>query len=111
MRRIESQPKAGTAEYQRWYRRKNPQVGAAAQRKWRLKTLYNITPEEYDRMMAEQGGVCGICSGTQEGKALAVDHCHTTGAIRGLLCENCYVGIGKLNDDPVLLEKAMRWIK
>ncbi len=53
----------------------------------------DCTPEElipnYERLLAHQGGVCAVCKRPPEGQNLAVDHCHTTGKIRGLLCKPC----------------------
>ena len=52
---------------------------------------YGITPEDYERMSKEQGGVCKICGNPpQPGKRyLDVDHSHDTGKVRGLLCGAC----------------------
>lgn len=66
-----------------------------------LKRLYNITQEEYERLLQSQGGVCKICK-THPSKLklkLCVDHCHGTGRVRGLLCHNCNRAIGLLRDD------------
>jgi hypothetical protein len=88
------------------------------QRKYKLKILYGLTEEDYERMLKEQDGVCGICkkeeaakSNTGYTKNLAVDHCHHTGKIRGLLCHNCNIAIGKLKDDVSLLESALKYLK
>ena len=110
MKRIEGQPKSGTAEYQRMYRKRRPEVGREAQRRWRMKSIYGTTVEDYDAMFEQQGGVCGICHHPQESKKLAVDHCHETGKVRGLLCENCNTGLGKFKDDPALLDAAKEWL-
>lgn len=78
-----------------------------------LKNRFGITPEDYDRMYNAQSGRCGIC-GTHQcetGRRFAVDHCHHTGIVRGLLCFACNVGIGKLNDDPELLRRGMEWVQ
>lgn len=74
----------------------------------RLKRKYNLTPQEYDQMLAEQGGVCGLCGKTpeQNGRRLAVDHDHaccpgrtTCGqCIRGLLCTVCNNWLGVLEN-------------
>lgn len=62
-------------------------------------------------MLAAQGGKCAICGGTNPGgHRLAVDHDHTTGAVRGLLCHACNAGIGKLRDDPALLRVAADYL-
>lgn len=61
---------------------------------------YGITVADYERMNAEQGGVCAICGQAEtNGRSLAVDHCHATGRVRGLLCGTCNRGIGLLKDD------------
>lgn len=77
-----------------------------------------ITVEEYDKMFKKQKGVCGICknpetktnfNGTEYN--LAVDHCHTTDEIRGLLCGNCNKALGSFCDDIKLLESAIKYLK
>lgn len=79
----------------------------------REKTL-GITDSQYWRLYKEQGGRCGICRSrlySKRYKRFAVDHCHTTGRIRGLLCSNCNTGIGLLKDDPNALQRAIEWVK
>jgi hypothetical protein len=91
---------------------------AEQRRKWHLKQ-YGITPEDYKRMFDEQNGVCAICSKpetnldyrTKELRRLAVDHCHETNIVRGLLCEHCNTGIGKFYHNSELLEKAAEYLK
>lgn len=74
---------------------------------------FGIVPDEYDKLLAEQGGVCALCSGTEpiQGRMLAVDHCHATGRNRGLLCSNCNMGLGKFKDDPALLDRAANYLR
>lgn len=74
-----------------------------------LKMRFGITVEDYTAILAAQGGVCKICGKTQN-KRLAVDHCHVTGIIRGLLCANCNTGLGLFLDDPELLDKAIGYL-
>jgi NAD(P)H-flavin reductase len=92
------------------YRQRNPDVI----RKTNLKRCYNITTEQYEEMREQQAGSCWICGkheSTEHYKKLAVDHCHTTGKVRGLLCKGCNHGLGNFNDNPKLLEKAMEYLK
>ena len=78
-----------------------------------LKRLYGITLQDYDNMLASQGGGCAICGSKSPGKRFRhfhVDHSHATGKIRGLLCAACNAGIGHLKDSLDLLERAMRYL-
>lgn len=81
-------------------------------RNYKLNYLYGLTPEQYETMLAEQGGVCKICKGLDNGrwKLLAVDHCHSTGKVRGLLCAKCNKGLGQFNDDAALLKAAITYL-
>lgn len=76
----------------------------------RRKTLYGITRAEFDFMLKEQGGHCAICPRTNGRRALAVDHDHATGKVRGLLCDNCNHTLGKMRDDPELLRRAADYL-
>lgn len=76
-----------------------------------LQFHYGIDLEEYDRMLKAQNGVCAICSKTcKSGKSLAVDHCHETGKVRGLLCGKCNTGIGLLENEERMI-KAIEYLK
>lgn len=64
---------------------------------------YNITVEEYERLEQQQNNACKICGVSAERvryKTLVIDHDHSTGAVRGLLCPKCNAAIGLLGDDP-----------
>jgi len=64
---------------------------------WRMHNLkrdFGITIEEYDAMLTKQGGVCAICKRPPNKNRLAVDHDHTTGEVRGLLCPSCNRAVG-----------------
>lgn len=83
----------------------------------RLKRLYGLERGEYDKMYKQQDGKCAICgeedSCNKNGvtRTLSVDHCHNTGKIRGLLCNECNIGLGKFKDNRELLEKAIKYLK
>ena len=82
----------------------------------KLKKAYGITLNQYNDMLSKQNGKCMICLVDNNGfynnkqKAFAVDHCHTTGKIRGLLCNDCNVGIGLLKDNIDLLNNAIKYL-
>ena len=65
-------------------------------RKSHLKRKYGLTLEEFDELLASQGGGCAICG---KPDADNVDHDHATGRVRGILCWNCNIAIGQLEDD------------
>lgn len=85
----------------------------AGTRKSMLKREYGITPEDYERMLAEQDGVCAICQKTDVvvGRRLAVDHCHKTGKVRGLLCSHCNTAIGRFEDDTDAIQRAIDYLQ
>lgn len=84
-----------------------------------LKRVYGIRVDEYERMFAQQGGVCAICRGHETMASntvgmvarLAVDHCHATGKIRALLCNQCNRGLGRFRDDINLMEAAVAYLR
>lgn len=85
---------------------------ALRQRNYRLKRLFKIDLQEYNRLFQIQGGMCRLC-GVHQSKlkvSLAVDHNHATGKIRGLLCMTCNRALGLFKDNLELLEKAKQYI-
>lgn len=84
-----------------------------ARRDARLRAEFGISSADYDRMLEQQHGGCAICAKPFAGKGgqrLAVDHCHGTGAVRGLLCTNCNQGLGKFADDAERLRRAADYL-
>jgi len=75
-----------------------------------LKCRYGITSDDYDRLFLEQKGVCGICKKPSAKPYLSVDHCHSTGIVRGLLCASCNMFLGKIEADKSILERIPKWI-
>lgn len=87
----------------------------AKQLKWES---LGVDAHRYQEMLREQGNVCAICGKPERRpdkasgkiKDLAIDHCHSTGAVRALLCSNCNTALGLFNDDPALLGKAQAYV-
>lgn len=103
------------AAYMRDYRKKNPRIMKAID----LKKNFGISLEDYESMLESQGGLCKICKlperaldhRTKQPRQLAVDHCHISNRVRGLLCSDCNLAIGKLKDDPTLVEAALAYLR
>jgi hypothetical protein len=76
-----------------------------------LRRYYGITLDQYRELERAQAGGCAICGARPKGQALAVDHDHVTGAIRGLLCRSCNSGIGHLGDDPARVRAALAYLE
>jgi len=77
-----------------------------------LEIKYGISLDEYNQMLLKQNEVCAICNmNCKSGRSLAVDHCHKTGKIRGLLCSNCNNGIGRFNDSIELLKESIKYLE
>lgn len=67
-----------------------------------------MTPVAYEALLEQQGGQCAIC---REKPGRYVDHNHTTGKIRGLLCNACNRGLGLLGDETKRLERAIEYLR
>lgn len=76
-----------------------------------LKHHYGISLEDYNHILNNQAGVCAICKlPSKNEKRLAVDHCHSSGRIRGLLCDACNLALGKFKDNIESLKKAIEYL-
>ena len=85
-------------------------LSAEDRRRHRIKHRHGISPQEYKEMFDRQGGVCLICGNLVSGK-LAIDHCHSTGKIRGLLCNSCNGGLGLFKDNRKSLSAAIKYLE
>ncbi len=96
---------------QKWYA-DNREHAAHKARKLHLQKAYGLTLEQYADMVAAQNGVCAICFRAPRGKYknLAIDHCHATGKIRGLLCYECNHGLGCFEDRTELFRSAIEYL-
>lgn len=104
--------KAKKAAYQREYTQR-PEVKAKIRERKRwayMRYRYNITKDEYLGQIEAQLGRCLLC-GEPMGDDIVIDHNHETGKFRGLLHNNCNIGLGQFNDDPELLEQAVAYLR
>lgn len=76
---------------------------------WHWEKRYGITAVEVATMLESQNGECGICAKKLD-VTFCVDHCHDTGKVRGLLCNNCNMGIGLLGDTVKSIEAALCYL-
>lgn len=102
---------------------KNKERAKASQKRWRAKqdpsynrrkqlAKYNLSLDDYDELLAAQNGKCAIClKSPAENKNLNVDHCHTTGKVRGLLCFRCNFGLSYFAEDYENLTRAAEHVK
>lgn len=116
-------------EYQSKYREANREKARQTTAQWRnatgresvknsvLKSMYGITLDDYNRMSEEQLHTCAICkepeTAIRNGKPqkLAVDHCHKTGKVRGLLCWRCNTTLGRYGDDLYIWENFVIYLR
>ena len=110
--KYKERPEAIKANQKR-YHLKNPNARANARANARLKYIFNITLEDYNLMLKYQDFLCAICKTPSDKfrRLFDVDHCHSTGKIRGLLCLNCNKGVGLFKDNVATLENAINYLK
>jgi hypothetical protein len=102
----------GTENRRKW-RAANPDKQKVSMRRGNLKRYYGMTPADYEAMFEAQGGCCAICRIPQAEipKAFAVDHDHTTGQVRALLCHSCNFGLGYLHESEERLARAIGYLR
>jgi hypothetical protein len=94
----------------REWARENPHNIAAYDRKRNLKGSYEMTIEQFDAMRQSQRGACAIICSEPFTETPHVDHDHTTGKVRALLCKHCNVGLGHFRDNTERLRAAMTYL-
>ena len=93
-----------------WYRL-YPSQSKEDKRRHTIKHNYGLSWDSYLALLEKQNSCCAIC-GVRENadKSLDIDHDHTTGKVRGLLCGHCNRGLGNFKDSTELLENAVKYL-
>jgi hypothetical protein len=74
---------------------------------------HGVSEEEFVKKLDEQGGVCAICQcleGPSRGRRFVLDHCHETGAFRGVLCRQCNSALGALGDTRTAIQRVVDYL-
>jgi hypothetical protein len=92
------------------YKKTNAKREAQRQREYLLKRKYNITSDQYEEMLQAQNGVCWICASGPGGRwnRLFVDHDHSTGRVRGLLCHLCNTALNRVDNYKEKIEAYLK---
>lgn len=77
----------------------------------RIEKIYGINEEEYSEILLSQNNKCRICFSEYNKKSFHIDHCHSSGAIRGILCSKCNQAIGLFKEDTEAMLRAIEYIK
>ena len=105
------------------WRQRHPERSRAASKRWaeenadhvkdkRLQRKFGITLEQYKVMLEAQGSACAICKGESSGKGgFHVDHDHSSGKVRGLLCYRCNIVLGMMAESPDRLRAAAEYLE
>ena len=88
-------------------------------RRYKWKSRFGITPEQYDELFIFQRGVCAVCGKPERKKhnksnrvqMLSVDHDHVTGQVQGLLCQDCNIAIGYFHNNTKRMRRAITYLK
>ena len=110
-RAIDRKPEnvARSKEYHRVHREQRIKT----MRKYSLKSVYGLTLDDFNRMFEDQNGCCKLCGKHQSElkKSLHIDHNHVTGEVRGLLCSDCNLLLGRVEESPVRIIKMLGYLK
>lgn len=91
------------------WRKKNPAAASGVDKRRRLKQKYGLTPEQVEAMREQQGGRCSICN--RQTTRLFVDHCHTKGHVRSLLCQTCNTFLGWYEKKADTILRFQRYVE
>jgi hypothetical protein len=79
--------------------------------KYLIKRQYGLNEDQFYDLIDFQGNKCGICKIPLDKVQINIDHDHETGQIRGILCDKCNRSLGLLLDSPIIILKAIEWLK
>ena len=103
---MDSRPEKRAKDRERYHQKKDSYLNRY------YKRTYTISLGQYNELLALQNSCCDICKQPcSTGKRLAVDHCHTTNKVRGLLCSRCNQALGVLKDDINILKEAIKYLE
>ena len=94
------------------YYRRNTERCKTNARNYALRVKYGLTPEGFEALKASQNYLCRLCTVPLANDLYGgvVDHDHNTGAVRGVLCTQCNVGLGNLKDSAEILQRAIEYL-
>ena len=110
-------------EANRQWKKDNREIVRASKRRWRQRnkgekrrdsnlSKYGVDTAWFNEKVQEQGGGCGMCGAPDTGKHhLHVDHCHTTGKVRGVLCYRCNIFLAHFEHNPNRVELAKAYLE
>jgi hypothetical protein len=124
-KRWETENAEKAEERKKRYLVRNPEKVKLSQKAWyeankskkredSLIRKYDITLDDYEKMLQEQNGSCAICfvkAEDERNKILVVDHNHLTGEVRSLLCNGCNTAIGLLKENQEVILRAADYLK
>jgi len=117
MKKWKAENAGHNSEYQKAYQAEYNLRNEVQFKNWvrNLKRNYQLTPDQFNEIWANQDGKCAICDVQLKPRgrshdAAVVDHNHATGEVRGILCRACNHGIGNLKDDPKVLKAAAEYL-
>lgn len=112
--KVRSKCKQCTAERTARWREANREGLKEKARGQYIKRTYGLSLEDYNNLLKQQNHKCYICNIDSLDcfhEKLYVDHCHTTGKVRALLCHNCNAGIGHFKENKMLLQNAIFYLE
>lgn len=105
-----------------WYEKNKQRISKQSKKRYQknklkvkernLKKQYGLTLDDWNNLFLTQHSRCAVCrTDTPEGMGWATDHCHTTGKVRGILCNFCNTGLGLFKDNILVLQEAIKYLE